>query len=714
MGILVVLTLVFSGWLWPAVSGVHAEEIEGGLPNGLGKSAGAAEILPLHEVRPGMKGIGKTVIRGTQIEEFEVEVLGLLAGQETAHHLILVQVGGEIIEQAGGIASGMSGSPVYINRRLMGAISYTFDLTDHSIGMVTPIGPMLELIRLNRDVSALSRPMGVWKWVKGAGGNGLLLAGRPIETVTISQAQGVNTEFSYNDGHLEIQPAATPIFVGGMNERAQKRLAAAFEPFGMRIVGGLGAASGAVNDSSQPGPAIEPGSAFSVELIRGDTGVMALGTVTYKDGNYFLGFGHPFLNKGTVDLFASNAYIYTTVNNISMPFKLGVALDTVGSLVQDRGAGVVGQLGRAPKTLDLKVKVVDKDLGTTKEFKAQIVNEPNLIVSLVSAAALQGLDVGIDRLGSGTARVVYQISSQELSQPVVRDNMFYSPLDISAVSLAETLETLHLLNDNEFQAIDIEAIEINAQVEAARRTAFIEKAVPAVAEAFPGEVVDVEVVIRPYRGQRETKILKLAIPEGAERGVIHVTVRSGGMGYYLAELTPFHDSEARQEGTKSDLESAMEPLTDADSLDKLLETILGREKHHEIVMEYIPYYDTYMLEPLPTVQSKEAEFMNGDVQGDFGHENDNINDDNGNQSKTSKSGMWNNNGTKPVRVTLPTRYVIEGQTNFEITVKSKDELDDAADIESETRPSPAKEAVDVTIFDDLFDEPIHEGGFRFW
>lgn len=671
MLILVILTLVSLGG-WPLLGGnrVLAEDVLGSSPD----VPKPADIFPLGELRPGMKGIGKTVAVGTTVEEFQVEILGVLAGQETVKHLVLVQVSGDVIDRMGGIASGMSGSPVYINGRLLGAISYTFDLTDHRLGMVTPIGPMLELLRLKNDVTAWQPPTGTWYWADGeddALGDTRLVADHPVKKVSIATAKGDKSQALYADGHLQIKPAATPLLVGGMHERARQRLAASLEPLGMSIVGVTGTSLGTIDKESKMAAKMEPGSAFGVQLVHGDIGVMALGTLTYRDNNDFVGFGHPFMNRGPVDLFVSTAYIYTTVDSLSMPFKLGVPVEVVGSLTQDRSAGVAGNLGRLPNTVDLKVKVTDKDLATSSEFKAQIASDPGLVVSLVSAAALQGIDQGIDRIGSGTSRIVYQISGQGLPQPLVRDNMFFSPLDISAVSLAEVLETLQLLNDNEFQAIKLDSVEITAQIEGARRTAFIEKATPTVAEALPGELVDVEVVIRPYRGQRETKILKLAIPETAERGVIHVTVRGGGMGYLFPEITPFHDI-AQQETKKTEIDMTMEPPTSADSLEKLLETVLGREKHHEIVMEYIPYYDTYVLDPLPMPEPSEPDKESGAGTGDEPSPRASAGNDNGSKANGRYNG-WNGDGTEPVQVTLPTRYVIEGQTSFEITVLGRDQ-----------------------------------------
>ncbi len=700
-----VLTLALCCWLVLGGLQVLAEET----PATPHEGVKFMDAFPLGELRPGMKGTGKTVAMGTKIEDFQVEILGVLAGQETVKHLVLVQVSGDVIDRMGGIASGMSGSPVYINGKLLGAISYTFDLTDHRLGMVTPIEPMLELLQLGKDVTAWQNPAGVWHWADGQG-NARRVADYPIEEINIAVAQGAEAQASYQGGRLHITPAATPLLVGGMSERARQRLAAALEPLGMTIKAVTGTSAGFTGKEEQGVPKVEPGSAFGVQLVQGDVGVMALGTITYRNGNEFVGFGHPFMNRGAVNLFVSTAYIYTTVSSLSMPFKLGAPVEVVGSLTQDRGAGVAGHLGKLPDTVELRVKVTDRDLQTTKEFKAQVANDPGLIVSLVSATALQGLDQGIDRIGGGTSRIVYQMTGQGLPRALVRDNMFFNPLDISAVSLAEMLETLQLLNDNEFQAVNLDTVEITAQIEAGRRTAVIEKAAPTVAEALPGELVDVEVVIRPYRGQRETKILRLAIPESAQRGVIHVTVRGGGIGYLYPDITPFHDI-AHQEVKKTDMEAAVGPSTSADNLDKLLDTVLDREKHHEIVMEYIPYYDTYVIDPLPVPELPAASIAETDTAGT--DEESSASENGGGKAETGKPVSWNEEGTEPVRVTLPTRYVIEGQTSFEIAIVNSDPIEVFDGAESEDAEVEDAEYSDFEDeSEDGGDEPSPLDNFR--
>lgn len=685
------------------------------------------EIFPLDQVRPGMKAVGKTVVAGTEIEEFDVEILGILAGQGTVEKLILVRVSGDAIDRTGGIAAGMSGSPVYIDGKLLGAIGYGFNLTDHRLGMVTPIEFMLDILRLDQADSASETASGVteWRLLQKA-----QAAGRQIQRVLFAsnQQEAAALQKQVGPDSLIMVPVRTPLLVGGLGPRARQYLADGLASLNLETV----AVSGSPTSLEDKPVTLQPGSAFGVQMVRGDVDVTALGTITYRQGNDFVGLGHALMNRGAVNLFVTTAYIYATVDSLSMPFKVGAPLQAVGRLTQDRGAGVAGHLGQRPTTVHLKVKTVDKDLHRTRELEADIVDDPALIVSLMAATALQGLDQGIDRIGPGTSRIVFKIEGKGLPRRVVRDNMFFSPTDISAVSLVELLEMLQLLVENEFQEIGLESVELTAQIEEERRTATIEKASPTVTEVKPGETVDVEVVIRPYRGHRETKILRLPIPESAQAGSVHVTVRGGGLGYPYPEATPFHE-QPEKKPEQEETEPALPP-SNADNLEKLLDQVLKREKNHELVVEYLPYYDAYAAQPvagstgneagkssspgkkpdsdsnpdnpsqkpdnpsskstlshLPGAKTREenggSHYMHGDDiakrrnasgrGGSFFPKNSTptpVTHDEAPPSETPAD--WEEEQPEPVKATLPTRFVIEGQTSFELRIMGEESATD--------------------------------------
>ena len=224
----------------------------------------APAIMGLEEVKPGMHGVAKTVISGTKIEEFGVEVLGIMKDKGPSGDLILVRTYGDLIEKTGGIAQGMSGSPVYINGKLIGAIGYGWSLTDHKTGMVTPIGDMLKLLD------------------------------SPLAVPPSSEA-------------TNLQPLATPLMVSGFGERALSMLGEQLKPYSL-VPYAAGEPSQGVTY-----PSLEPGSAVGVQLVQGDVSVGALGTVTYVDDKKVLAFGHPFLKKGNVGYYMSNAYIFTSM-----------------------------------------------------------------------------------------------------------------------------------------------------------------------------------------------------------------------------------------------------------------------------------------------------------------------------------------------------------------------------------------------------------------
>ena len=246
----------------------------------------------LEELRPGMKGIGRTVAQGTAIEEFYVEVLGVLHGEQYVSQLVLVQVSGDVIERMGGIAGGMSGSPVYIDGKLLGAVSYTFSLTDHRLGLVTPIGAMLEILDYDRKQTVWQPPAGRWTWADG-GEQVRFVGDYPVEELVIAWGSGAQDLAAYDAGRLCVAPAAAPLLVGGLGPRARKELQASLQPFGMETVAAVGSAAAVDAEDVR----LEPGSALAVQLVTGDVQATSLGTATYVDGDRLVGFGHPFLNR---------------------------------------------------------------------------------------------------------------------------------------------------------------------------------------------------------------------------------------------------------------------------------------------------------------------------------------------------------------------------------------------------------------------------------
>lgn len=247
----------------------------------------ALELFRPEEIRPGLRGIGKTVISGNTIEEFDVEVIGLVPQSPPLSHLVMVRVSGDAMDRSGGIAQGMSGTPVYIQGRLLGAIGYTYALTDHRIGLVTPA---VDMFKIYDSI--------------------------PGNSLNLSE---------------EIIPVRSPLLVQGLNNRNLKYLQGALAVEDVQVMPALA--------STQLGATapLEAGSMVGVQLLRGDFQVSSFGTVTHvqEDGR-FIAFGHPFTHRGDVDFFASAAYVHYTMPSLEVPYKIVSLGSTIGNIEQDR------------------------------------------------------------------------------------------------------------------------------------------------------------------------------------------------------------------------------------------------------------------------------------------------------------------------------------------------------------------------------------------
>lgn len=560
----------------------------------------AGSFFPIEDVRPGQWGTARTVIQGTEIETFSVEVLGVLDNAGPSGDLIMVKVAGDVIERTGGLASGMSGSPVYIDGKLLGAIAYGY-ATDPSIALVTPIEQMLDLLRAMEAAETALR------------------GGRDHGT-----AEGENSG--------NVVPITSPLLVSGLGDRALKRLTEGLRPYNLVPIRSAG-----VGQESANAP-LEPGSAIAAQLVRGDINVSYVGTLTYIHDDQFLAFGHSLLNFGTVDYIAAQAYIHRTIGRIGSAMKLGAPLDAIGRVLQDRGAGVAGHLGEIPKTVKLTVRVVDHSLGRETAFEAEIINSEALLVELVSSAVLEAVDRGIDRIGPGWARVKVYMHGAGLPRPIERENVFYSTYDIAAELLGEFLWGLQEFTWNEFRAIDFEEIRIDVEVSEQRRTARLVAAVPERTVVHPGDVVPVEVTLRPYRGELQTEIVDLVIPADSNLGEVVVVVRPGMFPYLSAEDIVFE-------------ELTDEFYTSVDSLEQLIEAFVNEERNDEIVLEYYP--------PFAQAPADEPSFgEEGDSQDYMGYDWD----------------EW----PDPVVVSKRTAYVIEGGTSFTLEIVAA-EPDEASD-----------------------------------
>ena len=516
-----------------------------------GRAFAAIPLMPVAEIQVGARGIARTVIAGTLIEEFGVEVLGIMKNKGAVGDLILVRTFGDVIDRSGGVAQGMSGSPVFIDGRLIGAIGYGWTLTDQRTAMVTPIHDMLKLLdhlpEKSPDITEEPKA-------------------EPKEDLSDADKTTIPTKPATSLKAL----LSTPLMAAGFGENALSYLQMKLKPLKLTPY--------EVGDppSDIAYGALEPGSAVGVQLVRGDVSLGALGTVTYVDGDKVLAFGHPFLKRGKAGYLMTNAYIFTTVRGIESSFKVGTTGGTIGTISQDRGAGIAGEMNQYPGIVPMRMTIRSSDSDQPREMAVQLVQDEEIVPVLATASLLSAIEKSIDRTGSGTARITFEIAARDMpGETYKRENMFYSPENVAEGALAEFYEFLAFLTSNPHNPVTLMDIQTEVSVSPERRTARILSAQPLQPSAKPGETVDIEVKLKPFRSEPITRTVRFTIPKEQEAGALNLNVRGGGF-FSIASLLK-----------KLGLEGEIPKPTrkPAKSFEAMMKEFSSRDRNNDIVVE---------------------------------------------------------------------------------------------------------------------------------
>ncbi|MFY9676630.1 MAG: SpoIVB peptidase S55 [Terriglobales bacterium] len=465
-------------------------------------------IIPLDQIHPGMKGTALTVFQGVKPESMDVEVLGILRNVNGPKgDIILVRLHGTKPEYTG-VVAGMSGSPVYFDGKLAGALAFRIgEFSKEPIAGVTPIAEMFEINALD---------------------------GRPLETPvharsvaptgkTPTASPGANTTAFSSPGYQDyLKPIDAPFVFSGFSDATLARYADQFAAAGITPVMGTGSAS----DEKQPEP-IEPGSAVSAVLVRGDMDIAATCTVTYVDAKHLLACGHPLMQFGEIDMPMTKANVVATLPSPLNAFKIVNTTETVGAFVQDRQAGILGAMGQDPKMIPVTVSLHN---GTAiKVFHYEVLNNAKLSPLAMMATVFNALH-GINDYGEDvTYRMSGSLSVKGYTDVTMR-NMF-APSDsgqpAAALAAASIGDRFGRIYSNPYDAPDVEGVKLDFDIVSDRRSARLETSRTDVSEARPGDTITVETVIRPYRGERQVCQIPIRIPTSASKGPLRLLVSDG-------------------------------------------------------------------------------------------------------------------------------------------------------------------------------------------
>lgn len=492
----------------------------------LGRGWAKSEFFRIEDLRAGMKGIGKTCYQGTKVEEFDVEILGILNGVNPGSSAVIARLGGGLLEKTG-LFEGMSGSPVFIEGKLLGAVAFTYPFAKEAIGGITPIGEMI------RAFEELEQPIPGTKVIFKKSG----LAGKPIPADRGQPAAtrleiparriGGQAEAVLADSRSLI-PIATPVSLSGVHAETLKLFGPRFREMGLSLQqGGGGSAPGSKAASSRKAgvPVFEPGSNIVVSLVRGDLDVSAAGTVTYVDGDKVYAFGHGMFELGFTELPMHEGAAIAVFPSLESSFKILETGALAGTIRQDRGAGVYGVVGENPRLVPLKVSLATSR-GNKREYKYELARDRLLTPLLVQLTVYNTIIATERSQGSTTLKVKGKIRIKN-EQPVEVENRFSSDSGaVSDASLSVAVPVDYLMAGG-YRNLDLENIEVDVTVAETDRAALLDAIRLGNTEIRAGETQQLEISYRKADGELLKETYPVKMPANASPGPLTMLVADG-------------------------------------------------------------------------------------------------------------------------------------------------------------------------------------------
>jgi len=460
------------------------------------KLIGQPAIFPLKDVRTGQHGIGRTIFSGNKVEEFQVEVLGVLENLGPKQSIILARLSGGPLEQTG-VMQGMSGSPVYIDGRLAGAVALGFSFAKEPIAGIRPIEEMLALNDQQRPANPAAR------WFTPAGA--LEAVARRPEPVA--------------GGMVEI---ATPISFSGFTETTLAHFAPQLKTLGLEPVQGV--SSGGNLPPKMGNPAgLRPGDMIAVQLLSGDFSIGAEGTVTQVSGKQVYAFGHRFLSVGDTELPFARAEVLTLLPNLANSFKISSAREWMGTITQDRSTSIYGELGRKAATVALAISV---DSGTRPKYsyQMQMVNDRVLSPLILQMAMFSAIDATERTLGMGSFVVRGEVVFQQNIPSLRLDNTYAGDFNVPLQASLGVSSPLAYAMGTGFDALKVKSVNLAISASEKRRVLQIDQVTASPKEVHPGERVEVAITLSGENGDELLKTATYTVPVGAPAGPLMFTV----------------------------------------------------------------------------------------------------------------------------------------------------------------------------------------------
>lgn len=512
-GSLLVLCLVVLFALYPAYARAIAPQY--------------TDIMPVSQIRPGMKGYGLTTFHGVTISRFSVTIIGVLKQANSGHDLILIRMkGGPITERGANLIHGMSGSPIYIGGKIIGAFSQGEQWPKEPVGMVTPIQDMLDAWDPNipqrpayfqpaqpaRSKSAAIRLPAA-----------IMIGSRRITSLVLSAPEGCASSSTT----AALHNATSLLYAPGAKEANRIWLQHALEARGYHYTvvtdGGVGGTGGA---STFHGAPLKPGSCFGTMLAEGDIPFGGYGTITYRRGDKVLGFGHPLMGLGALEGAITSAYVVDVFSGLQTSHLIPISGPIVGTLCQDRDFSVSGDLSSRPHLIPFDVTVNDATTHRSQTFHEHLLQHPELTQQLMTYVAKEAVSRVHDIPGDVMAHVTTTVEAAEIGT-LTRTNTVYDSVDVSGPALMDLTEITGVVSGNPFYPLPIKSARIVIDIRSGHETATVDRIFLKQGKFEPGDTIEIGAVLKPYRQAPVTRMLTLKIPSDTPGGRYSLVVRGG-------------------------------------------------------------------------------------------------------------------------------------------------------------------------------------------
>ncbi|HET6178852.1 MAG TPA: SpoIVB peptidase S55 [Candidatus Sulfotelmatobacter sp.] len=559
---------------------------------------GSQQIIPVDQIHPGMRGVAYTVFEGVKPESMDVEVLGVLHNVNGPKgDIILIRLHGTKVEYTG-VVAGMSGSPVYLDGKLAGALAFRIgEFSKEPIAGVTPIASMLEINALDKspaEEAAATKP------------SVISTAGKTASPGEATALPNSNSSVSTQDFANYLKPIETPLVFNGFSEDTVRRFAGQFASAGVVPVMG----AGSVSEDKQPEP-LEPGSAVSAILVRGDMDIAATCTVTYIDPQRLLACGHPLLQFGSVDLPMNKAQVLATLPSPLNAFKIVNTTEEVGVFVQDRHTGIMGVFNKQPEMIPVTLTIQGGNGAPKKEFHYEVLNNPRLSPVAIMATVFNALH-GVNEYGEEiTYRLNGSINVKGFPEVGLK-NMFVptengQPAAMSAaLSLGERFGRIY---DNPYNAPAVKSVKLDFDLVRERRWARLESARTDVTEARPGDQIIVETVLAPYRGERSVRQIAVKIPTSASKGTLRILVSDGETLDRVSRVNPAF-------GRKLDLASTIALLNKEHANNRVYVSLLEADPEARVADKVMPTLPLSVMNVMDGMRGNQEMIVSGESSVD--------------------------------------------------------------------------------------------------